>query len=183
MYQKEALYPLRLPLKNLKKEYELVGKTTEGKGHEVHDPVFEMDIKYFGEEAIFKQRIKALITKDNITVTGFLEFMVCDDTNCLPPTEVEYTFEVGGQKVVKSGSQKLEVADNKKEDKSFLQTTITKDTSKKEKVVSTETSDAVKSAEKKEKNKSLWVLFGLSFLAGFAAFVNTLCFPNDPYDS
>ncbi len=89
--------PTSFTFKESKKEYELVGKTVEGKGHEVHDPVFDMDIKFFGDEAIFKQRVKVL-TKDKITVTGTLEFMVCDDTNCLPPTDVEYTFEVGSGK-------------------------------------------------------------------------------------
>ena len=172
--------PTSFTFKESKKEYELVGKTTEGKGHEVHDPVFEMDIKYFGDEAIFKQRIKVL-SKENITVSGFLEFMVCDDTNCLPPTEVEYTFEVGGQKI--------EVADNKKEDKSFLQTTITKDNSKKNDVIPAKAgisetkstvSNDLKNQEKKEKNKSLWVLFGLSFLAGFAALLTPCVFPMIP---
>ncbi len=177
--------PTSFAFKESKKEYELVGKTVEGKGHEVHDPVFDMDIKYFGDEAIFKQRVKVL-TNVKITITGALEFMVCDDTNCLPPTEVEYTFEVRGQKL-ETGSLPASVAGEKSEDKSFLQTTIATDNENKtvipEKsgISSLESnSNKVKDQEKKEKNKSLWVLFILSFFAGFAALLTPCVFPMIP---
>ncbi len=170
--------PTSFTFEESKKEYELVGKTTEGKGHEVHDQVFEMDIKYFGDEAIFKQRIKVQ-AKENITVTGFLEFMVCDDTNCLPPTEVDYSFDIGGQKIVSGGSQNSEVVDDKKEDKSFLQKTIIPAKAGISESKSTLSND-LKQQEKKEKNKSLWVLFGLSFLAGFAALLTPCVFPMIP---
>jgi len=173
--------PTSFSFKESKKEYELIGKTVEGKGHEVHDPVFDMDIKYFGDEATFKQRIKVL-SKNNITITGALEFMVCDDTNCLPPTDVDYSFEVGSQSTGEVG-QKSEVKSQKSEDKNFLQTTIaTSYNSKKEAVVTKEVSGTydVKDLEKKQKNKSLWVLFGLSFLAGFAALLTPCVFPMIP---
>ena len=173
--------PTSFSFKESKKEYELIGKMVEGKGHEVHDPVFDMDIKYFGDEATFKQRIKVL-SKNNITITGALEFMVCDDTNCLPPTDVDYSFEVGSQSTGEVG-QKSEVKSQKSEDKNFLQTTIaTSYNSKKEAVVTKEVSGTydVKDLEKKQKNKSLWVLFGLSFLAGFAALLTPCVFPMIP---
>ncbi|RLD76957.1 MAG: thiol:disulfide interchange protein, partial [Bacteroidetes bacterium] len=102
----------------------------------------------------------------------------CDDTNCLPPTEVEYSFEVRG----------ATVAGEKKEDKSFLQTTIATD-NKNKTVISEKSgiseskstvSTDVKDQEKKEKNRSLWVLFGLSFLAGFAALLTPCVFPMIP---
>jgi thiol:disulfide interchange protein DsbD len=38
-------------------KYELIGKTSEGEGHTVNDPVFEMKIKYFEKEAIFKSLV------------------------------------------------------------------------------------------------------------------------------
>ncbi|MDN3666603.1 protein-disulfide reductase DsbD domain-containing protein [Algibacter miyuki] len=69
------------------------GNTQEEEGHTVDDPVFQMEITYFEEMATFKQRIK-LKTTDAFTVNGTVEFMVCDDSRCLPPTEVELTFEV-----------------------------------------------------------------------------------------
>ncbi len=154
--------PTSFKFEVVKKDFELVGKTTEGEGHEEHDPVFDMVIKYFEDQAVFKQRVK-ILSNSKITIKGALEFMVCDDTNCLPPTDVDISFDVGGQK---------------KEDKSFLQTTVipTKEgTSESE-----SNSNAVKDLEKKEKSKSLWTLFILSFFAGFAALLTPCVFPMIP---
>ncbi len=72
--------------------YQFLGIPTEGEGHEEYDKVFEMDIKYFDTQAIFKQKIRRL-TNDKINIKGTLEFMVCDDTKCLPPTEVDLSFD------------------------------------------------------------------------------------------
>ena len=69
------------------------GNTTEGPGHTTEDPIFEMKIKYFDGKAEFKQRIKV---KGQIPfkVKGSVEFMVCDDTRCLPPTDVDLVFDI-----------------------------------------------------------------------------------------
>jgi thiol:disulfide interchange protein DsbD len=63
--------------------YELVGSTTEEKGHTVFDPIFELNIKYFDTKATFKQRIK-LKTKSSFNIIGEIEFMTCNDSNCVP---------------------------------------------------------------------------------------------------
>lgn len=69
------------------------GNTKEGIGHEVYDKVFELDIKYFEGEAVFKQRIR-LKNTNAFTVNGVVEFMVCNDTQCLPPNEVDLSFDI-----------------------------------------------------------------------------------------
>ncbi len=69
------------------------GNTKEEEGHTVNDPVFEMIIKFFETKASFKQRIK-LKTKKAFQVNAVVEFMVCDDSRCLPPTEVDLVFDV-----------------------------------------------------------------------------------------
>src|SRR3546814_9950627 len=51
------------------------------------DPNFGIEVAYFSNEAIFEQRIR--LKKPAATVKGVLEFMVCDDQRCLPPTEVQ----------------------------------------------------------------------------------------------
>jgi len=74
--------------------YELLGKTTEeSEVIEEYDPNFEMVLKYFSFEAIFKQRVK-LHSQSSVLVKGFLEFMCCDDTKCLPPTDVDFAFNL-----------------------------------------------------------------------------------------
>ncbi|MFC2109900.1 protein-disulfide reductase DsbD domain-containing protein [Bacteroidota bacterium] len=69
------------------------GNTAEEKGHVINDPVFEMKIKFFEEKAIFKQRIK-LKTKKPFKINAIVEFMACDDSRCLPPTEADLVFSV-----------------------------------------------------------------------------------------
>lgn len=75
------------------KNYLKKGNTKEGKGHTVNDKVFNMKIKYFGKKASFKQRIKVK-SKEKFTVNGVVEFMVCNDTNCLAPKEVDLEFKI-----------------------------------------------------------------------------------------
>ncbi|WP_027137388.1 protein-disulfide reductase DsbD domain-containing protein [Gaetbulibacter saemankumensis] len=69
------------------------GNTTEEEGHVVNDPIFEMEIKYFEDKATFKQRIK-LKTTESFKINGTVEFMVCDDSRCLPPNEVDLEFNI-----------------------------------------------------------------------------------------
>jgi len=75
-------------------DYELIGKVVEeSEVIEEYDPNFEMELKYFANEAIFKQKIK--LNKPNTKIEGSLEFMSCDDTKCLPPSDVDFKFEFG----------------------------------------------------------------------------------------
>ncbi|MFI1745620.1 protein-disulfide reductase DsbD domain-containing protein [Thalassobellus sediminis] len=69
------------------------GNTSEEEGHTIDDPVFGMKIKFFETKALFKQRIK-LKTKEAFKVNATVEFMVCDDSRCLPPTEADLVFSI-----------------------------------------------------------------------------------------
>jgi thiol:disulfide interchange protein DsbD len=69
------------------------GNTAEEKGNTVYDPIFEMQITYFANKADFKQRIK-LKGKKPFQVKSIVEFMVCDDSKCLPPSEVDLVFSI-----------------------------------------------------------------------------------------
>ncbi len=72
--------------------YAKKGNTKEDEGHTVNDAVFKMKIKYFENKAIFKQRVKIL--KPIKKINGEVEFMVCDDAKCLPPTMVDLEFSL-----------------------------------------------------------------------------------------
>ncbi|MCP4552921.1 MAG: thioredoxin fold domain-containing protein [Bacteroidetes bacterium] len=71
---------------------ELIGEVSETESVEVFDPNFDMMIRYFSHEAVFKQKIRVL-NGISTTVKGFVEFMSCDDTRCLPPAEVDFEFK------------------------------------------------------------------------------------------
>ena len=74
------------------KEVEIIGETEESgeKVEEGMDPIFEVYLKKYGGSARFSQKLK--INDRNTLLTGFLEFMTCDDEKCLPPSEVEFSF-------------------------------------------------------------------------------------------
>lgn len=69
------------------------GNTKEESGVEVFDPVFNMQLKYFEHKASFKQRIKRK-SASAFKVNAVVEFMVCNETQCLPPKEVDLIFEI-----------------------------------------------------------------------------------------
>jgi len=75
--------------------YELIGEVTESESVEEFDPNFDMVLKYFSDEAVFTQKIK-LLTDEPVTVSGAVNFMSCDDKQCLPPEDAEFEFTYNG---------------------------------------------------------------------------------------
>ncbi|WP_338158521.1 cytochrome c biogenesis protein CcdA [uncultured Phocaeicola sp.] len=98
---------------------ELVGKLTP-KGNELDmmDPVFGMQVRFFEGTAVFVQKIK--LTGGDYNITGYLNYGACDDQNCMPPTNVEFTF-----KGKAAGSAKQAVAPASQETTEATQATET----------------------------------------------------------
>lgn len=143
----------------------LVGNTLEGEGHTVNDPVFDMVIKFFENGAVFKQKIK--LNKSVTSVNAFVEFMVCDDTRCLPPTEVELVFSLNAS--VENNLQENNAA-NKNIDNNAV--------NKKLYGMNPEDVTLIESGIKEK--KSLWSIFGLGFLGGLLALLTPCVFPMIP---
>lgn len=74
---------------------EFIGKVTETESVEQYDPNFDMVLRFFSGQAVFKQEVK-LLSGGNITIDGVLEFMSCDDMRCLPPSEIDFSFSLKG---------------------------------------------------------------------------------------
>lgn len=75
--------------------YALVDGITEtGKRKAGYDEVFEVEVaKLYGPTVRFEQVVT--VTDASAPITGYLEFMACDQTMCLPPADVEFTFVPG----------------------------------------------------------------------------------------
>lgn len=70
---------------------EPVGKLKPvGKEVSTFDKLFEMQVRYFENEAKFVQKVK--FTGGAYEIEGYLEYGACDDESCLPPTEVPFKF-------------------------------------------------------------------------------------------
>jgi thiol:disulfide interchange protein len=161
-----------------KGEFSLEGKTIEEEGITVDDPVFEMKIKFFENAAIFKQRIKTISGKN--TIQGVVEFMVCDDTKCLPPTEIALVFNLkkgASTSSVSSTSATSTTIDNTATNK-LLYGINTKEV----RFSKITCQDEVKSnaTEIQKGQKSLWSIFGLGFLGGLLALLTPCVFPMIP---
>lgn len=165
--------------------YKLVGTAKESKGHTVHDPVFDMVITFFENTATFTQRIK-LTGNEGTTVKGEVEFMVCDDTRCLPPSYVDLVFKIPSPQkteavVTTENVDKTEIAEETPElataDTVLTETTeVVKDTVQ-------SVSEASKTAleqNKKQEKKGLWTIFIVAFLFGFTALLTPCVFPMIP---
>jgi thiol:disulfide interchange protein len=132
--------------------FKISGNTLDQEeGHTVDDPVFGMQIKYFEKTATFKQKVEVL--GEETVVNGIVEFMVCDDSRCLPPTEVELVFNLSESK-----------------------NAIT--TSTDEQNIKTDTIESL--STQKESTKGLWGIFFIAFLSGFAALLTPCVFPMIP---
>lgn len=67
---------------------ELVGKLMpKGKVIKKMDKLFDMELKYFENEATFVQKIR--FTKPEYDIDCYLEYGACSDASCLPPSDVE----------------------------------------------------------------------------------------------
>jgi len=73
--------------------YKLVGKAKEGGDIiKVHDKVFDMELTKFKHKAVLTQRVA--VTDPSKPITGYLNFMVCNDEMCLPPKDVDFSFKL-----------------------------------------------------------------------------------------
>jgi hypothetical protein len=64
-----------------------------GKLETMKDKLFSVDVKYYSDRVDFVQLVKV---KGNIktNVAGTVQYMVCDDTQCLPPTTKNFDIKL-----------------------------------------------------------------------------------------
>ncbi len=158
--------------------YELIGKTSEEEGITEDDKIFKMKIKYFSFKATFKQKVKLL--KKDIKIDAQVQFMVCDDTRCLPPKTEDLIFSFGSNTATKkTNTAKAEMSDEEA-------STLLYGISKKEmlqpenELNTTYPNTSNNSIKQKNSDSSLLGIFLIAFLSGFAALLTPCVFPMIP---
>lgn len=166
---------------------ELIGKTSE-KGDKVVegiDPFFGINVKKFDERAVFTQKVKV---KNNTVLKGSLEYMVCDESRCLPPDTKEFELELKINNQNDQGTTlpaDLNPAELKQIDKTNPAAEI--------EMQPTPTNKIEPSAERfgspikncgstgtETQNQTLWQIIVLGFLAGLLALLTPCVFPMIP---
>ncbi|MGY3054459.1 DsbC/DsbD-like thiol-disulfide interchange protein [Pedobacter sp. UYEF25] len=74
------------------KDYNLLGKTLEPKAIVKYEPAFKMNVSYFENQVVFQQKVK--LNKSTTNIKGKVEFMVCNDKECLPPEEISFSVPI-----------------------------------------------------------------------------------------
>ena len=70
---------------------QLVGKLTASKKPiEKHDPNFDMTLRFYSGQVSFRQTLRITDPKA-FTFSGAIRYMVCNDEQCLPPTNWDFT--------------------------------------------------------------------------------------------
>src|SRR5690606_21224137 len=161
------------------------------------DPNFNMQIAWHKDEVKFSQKIK--LTQPKTTVKGMLEFMVCNDTHCLPPEEVPFTVQVDASKAaaLAQDADKPETVVSQNEIVSTNLVTLpesaqvgVEDKDDSIAVVgvndSTFTNDSGSNGVSNDVNssssgeQSLWGIFIAGLIGGFAAFLMPCIYPMVP---
>lgn len=166
--------PTEFTYHNDNNDYTLIGNTSEEEGITVNDAVFEMEIKYFENTAIFKQKVKLSNTVDQIT--GSVLFMACDDEKCTPPTDFELVFFLNESTKAASEStnEQIKVDSNKVNQVLYGMSSddIVKPT--------TSCGNETNNLNVDSSNSSLRRIFGLGFLGGLLALLTPCVFPMIP---
>jgi thiol:disulfide interchange protein DsbD len=140
----------------------------EEKGKEVKtfDKVFNSQLRYYENEVNFVQKV---IVKGNTTLKGTLEYMVCNDVNCLPPKDVPFSFQLSGP----ANAASIPTAATADTGNALNQSKLA--------VAAVTNSPVVKSiAEDNASNKSLGWIFWACFAGGFLALITPCVFSMIP---
>jgi len=74
---------------------ELIGKSIEtGNKKEGMDPIFEEHVIKFLADKPYRIVQQVQSTEANAKVSGYLTFMTCNNEKCLPPTDVDFSFDL-----------------------------------------------------------------------------------------
>lgn len=118
---------------------------------EKFDNIFQLNLRFFSERATLTQKIR-LKSDDPTEIKGYVLFMGCDDEMCLPPNEIEFTFQFNGSAVTPAGSSSGSAGG----------------------LVSGTSQGGSASGQ------TLWLFILISALAGFAAILTPCVFPMIP---
>ncbi|MES2873120.1 MAG: cytochrome c biogenesis protein CcdA [Bacteroidota bacterium] len=153
------------------KSYKLKGTVIElPKAVSAFDKNFDMQIAWHKEKVDFRQRI--VLNVPNTTVSGMLEFMVCNDQKCLPPAEVEFKIQVvGGNNTITTQAQGSVDSTQTTEGDSVSAGPPSDGNIQPTKRVSLSATDT---------GGSLWGIFLAGFIGGLAAFFMPCIYPMIP---
>ncbi|MES2410477.1 MAG: cytochrome c biogenesis protein CcdA [Bacteroidota bacterium] len=162
----EGPLPAEFSFKDAKGNYELVGKVKESPYKKQFNDIFEVDEYFFEKNVTFTQKVKILNAKLT-SIKAKVDYQVCKQACINDNASFKFDLPSKGQ-VSGEPATDIETADTM----SSSQFTVT-DTAEPEVKATADTPT-------KEGQKSLWTIFFLAFLGGFAALLTPCVFPMIP---
>jgi thiol:disulfide interchange protein len=168
---------LEIVFKNQKGNYELVGKAKEGKTRTAYNDIFEVDETFFEGKAHIEQEIK-IINPNLKTVEVNFDFQVCKEV-CINSSKkfsiaIPSTFKMDAVPAIVEAQ-----LDETKVPALVVDTVKTAPASEVAQVIKTE--EALAKADlPAPASRSLWSIFFIAFISGFAALLTPCVFPMIP---
>jgi thiol:disulfide interchange protein DsbD len=152
------------------------GLKVDGKVHRAMDEMFEMEVTYVEGEASFVQTLA--ITEPAYEVSGYLTYGACSDQNCMPPTDVEFSFKGQSEAVADPAAKTTENEMRPEENKIPSGGKISEGHENWWKPVVEELQSF--GQDEQAADNTLWGIFLLGFLGGFVALFTPCVWPIIP---
>ncbi|AUC79524.1 thiol:disulfide interchange protein [Nonlabens sp. MB-3u-79] len=181
--------PTTLSFYGVEDQIELLGINEETGSYAEYSSVWEFNVYQFSDAAVFKQKIKVLDTELKYIIAEVF-FMTCDEERCLRPKGVPLTFKLDPNAAVSPTAAGIieKYLDEEKDPMLSMAPEVSsfqvKDAH--EKKGAQKEQDGKKKIdqelEEKEdkKDRSLWTIFIVAFISGFAALLTPCVFPMIP---
>lgn len=152
------------------------GLKVDGQVHRAMDEMFEMEVTYVEGEASFVQTLA--ITEPAYEVSGYLTYGACSDQNCMPPTDVEFSFKGNSDAVADPAAKTTENEMRPEENKIPSGGKISEGHENWWKPVVEELQSF--GQDEQAADNTLWGIFLLGFLGGFVALFTPCVWPIIP---
>lgn len=168
-------YDLNGPNATIVKATSLEGATAQGvafqktKPVKVFDEVYKIEIGYFEGKARFAQKVK--LNKEDATVKMYVEWMICDDTSCMPPADSTFTIKIKSAVPIVPSAVDTVATDT---------AAVVETTPAVAPADSTANETVIAPAEEEGASKSMWGVIIEAILWGFAALLTPCVFPMIP---
>lgn len=161
--------PMVLNFKDVKGNYELIGKAKESPYQKVYSDVFEVDEYIFEDKVTVTQKVK--ITNPKTTKIKLnLEYQVCKEACINDNKDFVFNIPAVSSAVATNASQDT-IAEFDNQFSTVIDTATTENTINQAEP---------KSIEPIKDEKSLWSIFFIAFISGFAALLMPCIFPMIP---
>ena len=157
----------------------------------IYEPVFEHVYDDIAKEDLYLHEGKITISKKvfvkskkDFVLKGFFTFQTCDDNHCLPPFDGQFELKIKGCDVESLNEIDFNSPQVSQEKEETILGDIEKEDEKidNEPIINQRNSELeeISNSKNKSNSKSIFLIFIISFLSGFAALITPCVFPMVP---